>query len=364
LFEFGWHEERAAALPHHNPLRMTTNSCLATVSYACRARIGISYLSKSPAPGKKITCNRTTLVDMRINALALSALALLAITCDRSSLVNSKVLKSNQKLYNWDASEGVWKFAANSTQPINIVPVDFEPLFGDLLPSQLLSSLRPGVPPAFINERSIMLVTQCGRLAERVWIDGPGWKWQYHGFLPGGNSTIMRVYPHGLVLTAGGSFGTTLFQHFPEMQNPPSTAMSTNPNFASSPEPAVWVGGLSYMLSNGSCMPVADSYPSPTALNQSPISFQPSVDDLLARYPNLWLWSRRELDPGHVIVSIGPQFSSYSFLLLTANQTLLFVSSVAGQAGGGTTLEPYAYVTVPPEFPLRFISDFVNWNFM
>jgi hypothetical protein len=301
---------------------------------------------------------------MRFNALALSALALLAMTCDRSSLVSSKVLKSNQKLYNWDANEGVWKFAANNTQPINIVPVDFEPLLGDLLPSQLLSSLRPGVPPAFINERSIMLVTQCGRLAERVWFDGPGWKWQYHGFLPGGNSTVMRVYPHGLVLTAGGSFGSTLFQHFPEMQNPPSSTLSTSVNFASSPEPVAWVGGLSYMLSNGSGMPVADSHPSSSALNQSPTSFQPNLDDLLGRYPNLWLWSRRELDPGHIIVSIGPQFSSHSFLLLTANQTLLFVSSAPGQGGTGTTLEPYAYVSVPPEFPLRFISDFVNWNFM
>ena len=301
---------------------------------------------------------------MRLNALALCVLAVLAITSDRSSLVSSKVLKSNQKLYNWDASEGVWKVAANTTQPINMVPVDFEPLLGDLLPSQLLSSLRPGVPPAFISERSILLVTQCGRLAERVWVDGPGWKWQYHGFLPGGNSTVMRVYPHGLVLTSGGSFGSTLFQHFPEMQSPPSTAVSNAATFASSPEPTVWVGGLSYMLSNGSCMPVGDADPFSSALNQSPTNFQPNADDLLARYPNLWLWSRRELDPGHVIISIGPQFSSHSFLLLTANQTLLFVSSAPGQGGTGTTLEPYAYVTVPPEFPLRFISDFVNWNFM
>ena len=301
---------------------------------------------------------------MRLNALALCVLAVLAFTSDRNSLVSSKVLKSNQKLYNWDANEGVWKVAANTTQPINMVPVDFEPLLGDLLPSQLLSSLRPGVPPAFINERSILLVTQCGRLAERVWIDGPGWKWQYHGFLPGANSTVMRVYPHGLVITSGGSLGSTLFQHFPEMQNPPSTAMSNTATFASSPEPAGWVGGLSYMLSNGSCMPVGDADLSSSASNHSPTNFQPTADDLLARYPNLWLWSRRELDPGHVIISIGPQFSSHSFLLLTANQTLLFVSSAPGQGGAGATLEPYAYVTVPPEFPLRFISDFVNWNFM
>jgi hypothetical protein len=301
---------------------------------------------------------------MRLCVLTLGALALLAINFDRSSFVCCKVLKSNQKLYNWDASEGVWKLAANNTQPINIVPVDFEPLLGDLLPLQLLSSLRPGVGPAFINERSIMLVTQCGRLAERIWIDGTGWKWQYHGFLPGGNSSVMRVFPHGIVLTTGGTVGSTLFQHFPEMQIPPSSALSSSVNFASSPEPAVWVGGLSYMLSNGSCMPIGDSYPSSTTLNQSPSIFQPNLDDLLARYPNLWLWSKRELDPGHVITSIGPQFGTHSFLVLTANQTLLFVSSAPGHGGSGSTLEPYAYVSVPPEFPLRFICDFVNWNFM